>query len=132
MGINEEFLYSTLHTMFTQPQLWVTVKFLGDRVVDSIVHVLTNPQLTVKSLKHFVDIVTAKCGSVLGNGIERLETVAVIAVQTIGRTKPHKTFGIAENTDNLRIAQTVTRIQPAEFHVVNNCNGRNRYINYQS
>ena len=87
-------LNATRNTHLLQYPLRVPVAFLGRRVEDGIAHALLQPQLTVVSLKYTVHIVIAQRRRVTHVRIERLDAIAVITVQTIGRTYPHHTVDV--------------------------------------
>ena len=97
----------------------ISLHFLRHWVVDTVVHALLQPQLTVIGLHNLFGIVVPHRRGVALVRIEHLDTVTVIAVQSIGRSDPNETFGVTIHTVHLRVRQAVTGIQPAKLHLGN-------------
>ena len=66
-----------------------------------------------------VTIVVTHRGGITLVRIERLYTITVIAVQSVGRTDPHISTRIPEDIIDLRTRQSIGRIQTTELHIRN-------------
>ena len=97
----------------------VTFKLFRHGVIHTIVHTLMEPELTVEALHNLRRVIVAHSSSIARVGVERLHTIAIIAVQSVHRADPYVTLRVAERTVHLRVRESVTRIQPAELHVGN-------------
>ena len=97
----------------------VTLEALRQGVVDTVVHALLQPQVTLIVLHNLLGVVVAHGGGVTHVRVERLHTVAVIAVQTVARSYPHITVRVAENAIHLRIRQSVAGVQTLELYLRN-------------
>ena len=95
------------------------VTLLRAGVEDGIVHPLMQPQLAVSILVNLVHVVVAKRHGVLHVLIEGAKTVAIITVQTVWRTNPHKAFCIAMQAKNAGVRQPVPGVETEEFHIWN-------------
>ena len=113
----------TVNTAFdtdlAQDRRWVTHRLLRLGIEHAEVHTLSQPQPAVHILPDVIHIVVTERGRVGRIRIVGTETVAVVTVQTIRRGDPHEAFGILEDIVDLRVRQTVARIQAAELHVRN-------------
>ena len=78
-------------------------RFLRHRVEERVVHALLQPQLSVEILPDHINVVAAQRQRVVGIGIKRTETVAVVTVQTIRGAYPDIALGILEETVQLGI-----------------------------
>ena len=108
--IDIETLDTACNTIFWKDITHITLKRFRHRVIDTVVHTLLQPQLTIKSLHDFIGIVVAHGSSITLIRIERLKAIAIIAAKTISGTKPHITSWVTIHTIYLRIRQTVTGI----------------------
>ena len=88
----KEFLHHTAGIPF---------KLLRDGIVDTIVHALLQPQTSLCIFHDLLGIVVTHGGRVAHIREEGLHPIAVIAVQAIGCTYPHKTAGVTEDTVHL-------------------------------
>ena len=88
-------------------------------VIDAIAHALPHPQLAVGSLIDAVAIAVSHRRGVTWVREESLHPVAVIAVQTVWGTDPHKPTGVLVYIIDLRTRQALGCIQPTELHVGN-------------
>ena len=101
LAVNEETLRSTFDTHFVQPRLRMAVKTFRQRVKDGVVHTLLQPQLAVVGLIYLIDIVASQRRGILRIREECLDTIAVVAVQSIRSTNPHEAMGISIDTQHL-------------------------------
>ena len=101
LAVYEETFRSTLHTHFVQPYLRMTVKPFCLGVKDGVVHSLLQPQPTVECLIYLIDIVASQRRSIFRIRKERLDSIAIVAVQSIRSTYPYETMGISVNTQHL-------------------------------
>ena len=76
---------------------------LRDWVEERVVHTLFQPQLSVDILPDHINIVAAQRQRVVGIGIKRTETVAVVTVQTIRGAYPDIALGVLEEIVQLGI-----------------------------
>ena len=79
----------------------IPFKLLRDRIVDTVVHTLLQPQTSLYVFHDLLGIVVTHGGRVAHIREEGLHPIAVIAVQAIGCTYPHKTAGVTEDTVHL-------------------------------
>ena len=112
-------LYATRDTLRIQPASRTAVYRLRHRVVERVVHTLLQPELSAVTFLNLVDTVVAQRGGVLVVGEEGTYAVTVIAVQAIARTQPDVSLGVTEDAVHHRVRQSLTGVQPLEFHVRN-------------
>ena len=103
LAVDIEPFHATLDTVFLQLATDVTFKFLRHGVKHTVVHALPQPQLAIKALHNLIGIVVTHRRRILTVRIERLETIAIVTVQAIGRTYPHHATRISIDTVYLRI-----------------------------
>ena len=101
LGVDIDTVDTSLNAHFRQDRRRVTRYRLSHRVEDTIVHALTEPQITIDVFPHVIDVVVTQCGCIAGVGEERTETIAVVTVQTIRCTNPDIPLGILEDIVNL-------------------------------
>ena len=77
------------------------------------------PELTILALHDLSSIVVAHGSGITGIGVERLDSVTVIAIQTIHRSHPHITSRVAVDAVHLRIRQPIANIQTTELDIRN-------------
>ena len=118
LSVNIQFLHALVETeiLFQFPR-GVTLELLRLRVVDTVVHALMQPQFAVQALHNLTGMIVAHGGGIAHVRKERFYAVAVIPVQSVGRSKPHIPSGVAVATVHLRVRQSVASVQPAELHV---------------
>ena len=89
LGVQMKMLDTTLDALTGKPATRCTIDLLRDWVVERIVHALLQPQATTIGLLYLVDTIITKRRGILIIGEISPDAIAVIAVQTITRTKPH-------------------------------------------
>ena len=119
LRIDVETVDTTLDAPLTKDRGRITGDLLGNRIEETEVHALLQPQIAINILPNLIDIVVTQRGRIIRIGIEGTETVTVIAVQTIGRTNPDITFGVLEQIVNRGVRQAIARVKATEFHIGN-------------
>ena len=117
LRVDVEPLHIAVDTQFGQFPRGIALEGLRHGVVDAVVHSLAHPQAAIGSLIDTVGIVVAHRRGVALVAIVSLHSVAIVAVQAVGRADPHEAVRILEDTVHLRTRQTVWRIQTAELHI---------------
>ena len=104
------FLRIDINTVYTSrnsqlSQIWrrITHGSLCNRVEDTVIHALLQPELTVDVLPDHIHIIIPQRRRIVGIRIEDAETIAVITVESVWRTYPYNTLGVLKHTVNLRV-----------------------------
>ena len=93
----------TLDAPFGQDKLGVAGDLLGEGIEHTVVHALLEPQHAVGILPDTIHQVVAQGGGIGGIRIIDTEAVAVVTVETVGRTNPDKATRILEQVVDLRV-----------------------------
>ena len=91
--------------------LHVTLETLGLGMIDADARGRLNPQRSFHALLNADDIAVGQRRTVMGIALEIAEVIAVISVETAGRSQPHIASGVFHHTVNLTDCQSVARVQ---------------------